>query len=42
MEIITRKFLLRDFVEADRSPFLGYQADPRSQVFYEPYYFYKT
>jgi [ribosomal protein S5]-alanine N-acetyltransferase len=36
MEIITRRFLLRDFVEADRSPFLEYQADPRSQVFYEP------
>lgn len=35
MEIITRSFLLRDFVESDRSLFLEYQADPRNQVFYE-------
>lgn len=36
MEIATKRFLLRDFVELDRSPFLDYQADPRSQIFYEP------
>jgi [ribosomal protein S5]-alanine N-acetyltransferase len=36
MEIVTKRFLLRDFVESDRSPFLDYQADPRSQTFYEP------
>jgi RimJ/RimL family protein N-acetyltransferase len=36
MEIVTKRFLLRDFVELDRSPFLDYQADPRSQIFYEP------
>ncbi len=36
MEIVTRRFLLRDFVESDRSPFLEYQADPRNQIFYEP------
>ncbi|MBD1846669.1 GNAT family N-acetyltransferase [Cyanobacteria bacterium FACHB-63] len=36
MEIVTKRFLLRDFVELDRSAFLAYQADPRSQTFYEP------
>lgn len=36
MEILTKRFLLRDFVELDRSPFLAYQTDPRSQIFYEP------
>ena len=36
MEIVTKRFLLRDFVESDRTPFLDYQADPRSQIFYEP------
>lgn len=36
MEIVTKRFLLRDFVESDRSPFLDYQTDPRSQIFYEP------
>ncbi|MGC1310168.1 MAG: GNAT family N-acetyltransferase [Phormidesmis sp.] len=36
MEIVTRRFLLRDFVEWDRSPFLEYQADPRSQIFRRP------
>ncbi|MEA5467221.1 GNAT family N-acetyltransferase [Leptothoe sp. PORK10 BA2] len=36
MEIVTKRFLLRDFVELDRSPFLDYQSDPRSQIFYEP------
>jgi len=35
MEIVTQRFLLRDFVESDRSQFLNYQADPRSQIFYE-------
>jgi [ribosomal protein S5]-alanine N-acetyltransferase len=34
MEIATRRFLLRDFVESDRSPFLDYQSDPRSLTFY--------
>lgn len=36
MEIVTKRFLLRDFIESDRSPFLTYQTDPRSQIFYEP------
>ncbi len=36
MEIVTKRFLLRDFVESDRAPFLDYQSDPRSQLFYEP------
>lgn len=36
MEIVTKRFLLRDFIESDRSPFLDYQADPCSQIFYEP------
>lgn len=36
MEIVTKRFLLRDFVESDRSPLLDYRADPRSQIFYEP------
>ncbi len=36
MKIITKRFLLRDFVELDRSPFLAYQADPRSQIFCQP------
>lgn len=34
MEIVTRRFLLRDFLETDRLPFLNYQADPRSFTFY--------
>ena len=36
MEITTRRFLLRDFVDADRSAFLRYQADPRNQEYYGP------
>jgi [ribosomal protein S5]-alanine N-acetyltransferase len=36
MEIETKRFLLRDFIELDRSPFLDYQADPRNLGFYEP------
>jgi [ribosomal protein S5]-alanine N-acetyltransferase len=36
MEIVTRRFLLRDFVESDRLPFLKYQADPRNLTFYDP------
>ncbi len=36
MEIVTKRFLLRDFVEFDRSPFLDYQADPRNSMFYGP------
>ena len=34
MEIATRRFVLRDFVESDRAPFLDYQADPRHLTFY--------
>jgi [ribosomal protein S5]-alanine N-acetyltransferase len=34
MEIMTKRFLLRDFVESDRSLFLDYQADPRNLIFY--------
>ncbi|MBD2037859.1 GNAT family N-acetyltransferase [Leptolyngbya sp. FACHB-321] len=34
MEITTRRFLLRDFIEFDRSQFLSYQADPRNLTFY--------
>jgi [ribosomal protein S5]-alanine N-acetyltransferase len=36
MEIATRRFLLRDFGESDRSAFLEYQADPHSLTFYDP------
>jgi [ribosomal protein S5]-alanine N-acetyltransferase len=36
MEIVTKRFLLRDFVESDCSPFLEYHTDPRNQIFYEP------
>ncbi|MBW4524050.1 MAG: GNAT family N-acetyltransferase [Phormidium tanganyikae FI6-MK23] len=36
MEIVTRRFLLRDFIESDRSSFLDYQAGSRSLTFYEP------
>jgi len=36
IKIVTKRFLLRDFVDSDRSPFLDYQADPRNQTFYEP------
>jgi ribosomal-protein-alanine N-acetyltransferase len=36
MEIATRRFLLRDFVESDRAAFLEYQADPHSLTFYDP------
>uniref|UniRef100_B8HSQ3 N-acetyltransferase domain-containing protein n=1 Tax=Cyanothece sp. (strain PCC 7425 / ATCC 29141) TaxID=395961 RepID=B8HSQ3_CYAP4 len=36
MEIGTRRFLLRDFVELDRPSFLDYHTDPRSQIFYPP------
>src|SRR6476469_1238145 len=36
IKIVTKRFLLRDFVDADRSPFLNDQADPRNQTFYEP------
>jgi ribosomal-protein-alanine N-acetyltransferase len=36
MEIATRRFLLRDFVEADRLAFLRYQADPRNREYYGP------
>ena len=36
MEIVTKRFVLRDFVEADRPAFLAYQADPRARAFYGP------
>jgi [ribosomal protein S5]-alanine N-acetyltransferase len=36
MEIATKRFLLRDFVESDRLPFLAYQSDPRTRTFYDP------
>jgi RimJ/RimL family protein N-acetyltransferase len=36
MEIATRRFLLRDFVESDRAAFIEYQADPHSLTFYDP------
>jgi [ribosomal protein S5]-alanine N-acetyltransferase len=36
MEIVTKRFLLRDFIESDRAPFLEYQADPRNLTFYTP------
>lgn len=36
MEIATKRFLLRDFVESDRLPFLNYQSDPRTLTFYDP------
>lgn len=36
MKIVTKRFLLRDFVDSDRYPFLDYQTDSRSQIFYEP------
>lgn len=36
MEIPTKRFLLRDFAEADRAAFLAYQADPRVHTFYGP------
>jgi [ribosomal protein S5]-alanine N-acetyltransferase len=34
MIIETRRFFLRDFVEADRTAFLRYQADPRYRALY--------
>jgi ribosomal-protein-alanine N-acetyltransferase len=34
MEIFTRRFLLRDFVEEDSPAFAAYHADPRSLEFY--------
>jgi [ribosomal protein S5]-alanine N-acetyltransferase len=36
MEIVTSRFLLRDFIESDRAPFMEYQADPRNPIFYNP------
>jgi [ribosomal protein S5]-alanine N-acetyltransferase len=36
MEIVTKRFLLRDFIESDRSAFLDYQADPHNLTFYDP------
>jgi [ribosomal protein S5]-alanine N-acetyltransferase len=36
MEIITRRFRLRDFSEGDQAAFLAYHADPRSLALYGP------
>jgi [ribosomal protein S5]-alanine N-acetyltransferase len=36
MEIITKRFLLRDFVQADELAFLAYHADPRYAEFCSP------
>ena len=36
MEVSTARFLLRDFVQADRPAFLAYQADARNVAFYGP------
>lgn len=36
MEIATKRFLLRDFIESARAPFLAYQDDPRNLTFYNP------
>ncbi len=36
MEIITKRFLLRDFVQEDESAFLAYHADPRYAEFCLP------
>jgi ribosomal-protein-alanine N-acetyltransferase len=36
MEVTTARFLLRDFVQADRPAFLAYQADARNAAFYGP------
>jgi [ribosomal protein S5]-alanine N-acetyltransferase len=37
MEMVTRRFRLRDFIQSDRSSFLAYQADPRNLTFYAPH-----
>jgi [ribosomal protein S5]-alanine N-acetyltransferase len=34
MEILTKRFLLRDFEDSDESAFVAYQADPRMLEFY--------
>ena len=36
MDVTTARFLLRDFVEADRSAFLAYQADSPNMALYGP------
>ena len=36
MEVTTARFLLRDFVEADRPACLAYNADPRNLASYGP------
>jgi RimJ/RimL family protein N-acetyltransferase len=36
LELVTRRFLLRDFAEADRPAFLAYHADPRYLAFSGP------
>lgn len=36
MEIVTKRFLLRDFIEDDAAAFEAYHADPRSLEFYGP------
>jgi ribosomal-protein-alanine N-acetyltransferase len=35
MHIATRRFLLRDFSEVDRQPFIDYQVDPRYRRLYD-------
>jgi ribosomal-protein-alanine N-acetyltransferase len=35
MHIETRRFVLRDFTEADRKPFIDYQIDPRYRRLYD-------
>lgn len=34
MELLTKRFLLRDFVDEDTLAFAAYHSDPRSQEFY--------
>lgn len=36
MELATKRFLLRDFTDADTSAFEAYHSDPRSKEFYGP------
>jgi [ribosomal protein S5]-alanine N-acetyltransferase len=36
MQIVTKRFLLRDFIQADETAFFGYRADPRYAEFCSP------
>lgn len=36
VELMTQRFLLRDFASADTDAFVAYHSDPRSQEFYGP------